>query len=661
MLIQSVHISNFRSIREAKLDCDQLVVLIGRNGAGKSNFLKALDVFYNLSASITPEDFFARDTSSAIEIRVTFGELSPAEEAEFASYVREGQLSVTKSITFDEGRPTQKYFGITQQIPVFARIRTLSKSEQRSEWKALVESGALPGIAGSAASAAEVEQQMSSYEQEHPELLESAELEEQFFGASNIGGGKLDKYTKFVHVPAVRDAADEIAGRNSAIQQILDTLVMRKLSSREEVRRFQEDFGKQAKALFGPATETELNEVASSLSSSLATFAPGSSLHLSWGEVSVPTVQPPIAKVTLVEDDFEGDIERKGHGLQRALVLTLLRELAMLPPLESAQSADPARHLGEGKVESKPEVQVPDLILAIEEPELFLHPSRCRHLSRILLELTSRTDAPRNQVIYTTHSPHFVDLQRFDQIRRVNKIALDDHEVQQTTLTKFSRQEAADQLADLHGRPQGTFTSESFVAHVLPLMSHAVNEGFFADLAVLVEGASDAAALRKLQAIKQAGWDERGIVVISVGGKQNLDRPAIILRGLAVPNYIVFDADRSHQGGEKEEKTKAANRVCLRLVGEEEEDFPKTRVGANWAVLQDNPETVFEEELGKDSLLELIGDVADEFGYEHGRRSLKNPAVAAGVIERAYERGLSVPTFESIVDAITEYAASLTP
>lgn len=374
----------------------------------------------------------------------------------------------------------------------------------------------------------------------------------------------------------------------------------------------------------------------------------------------MPTLQPPVTKVTLVEDDFEGDIERKGHGLQRALVLTLLRDLAMLPPSsgdESAQSSGDvdARHDG-----PRPTMQIPDLILAIEEPELFLHPSRCRHLSRILLELSLRPDAPHNQIIYTTHSPHFVDLQRFDQIRRANKDTKDDHEVRQTTITKFSRQEAADRLAAVHSRPQGDFTPDSFVAHVLPLMSHAVNEGFFADVVVLVEGASDAAVLRKLQAIQGAEWEERGIVVISVGGKQNLDRPAIIFGGLAIPTYIVFDGDRSHQGKDEEKATKAANRVCLRLVGEEEEDFPEMRVGANWAVLQDNPETLLTGELGEDNLSELLGEVAGEFGYRHGKDSLKNPAVAAGVIGRAYERGSSVPTLESIVDAITVYAMSLT-
>jgi hypothetical protein len=47
--------------------------------------------------------------------------------------------------------------------------------------------------------------------------MQLIEREEQFFGPRNIGGGKLDKFTKYVLVPAVREASDEASGKKGAI------------------------------------------------------------------------------------------------------------------------------------------------------------------------------------------------------------------------------------------------------------------------------------------------------------------------------------------------------------------------------------------------------------------------------------------------------------
>lgn len=72
MIIKHVYVKNFRSILDESLPCDCLTALVGRNGAGKSSFLRALEMFYEPSAKVTAEDFYAEDTSQDIEIAVTF-------------------------------------------------------------------------------------------------------------------------------------------------------------------------------------------------------------------------------------------------------------------------------------------------------------------------------------------------------------------------------------------------------------------------------------------------------------------------------------------------------------------------------------------------------------------------------------------------------------
>ena len=96
MIIQSVHVTNFRSIRDGSLSCDVLTAVVGSNGSGKSAFLSALDLFYEQTAKVSADDFYASDTAQNIEIRVTFGDLTEEEEGFFSKYVADGALSVTK-------------------------------------------------------------------------------------------------------------------------------------------------------------------------------------------------------------------------------------------------------------------------------------------------------------------------------------------------------------------------------------------------------------------------------------------------------------------------------------------------------------------------------------------------------------------------------------
>ena len=196
MLIEAIEVKNFRCLREAKMDCSSLTAIIGRNGAGKSTFLYALDTFYDIGANITAEDFFDRDTESTIEIRATYSNLREDEKEEFKSYIRENKLIVTKRLSYEDGKISQRYYGASLQIPQFAEIRNLSgKRDRVNAWNKMVDDGDFPDLTQKVRSADQVEVLMDDYERSHAELTIPTERLEQFFGAKAVGGGKLDKYT----------------------------------------------------------------------------------------------------------------------------------------------------------------------------------------------------------------------------------------------------------------------------------------------------------------------------------------------------------------------------------------------------------------------------------------------------------------------------------
>jgi len=130
-----------------------------------------------------------------VKIRVVyFGLRTGGEQEEFQTYLRDGELAVTKAIRHINGRIEQKYFAATRQIPLFSSIRAMGKKEQIVTWNELVTQQTLPDIGqAKAKKAADVEEHMRAYEATHVDQMEWMEREEQFFGPKNVGGGKLTK------------------------------------------------------------------------------------------------------------------------------------------------------------------------------------------------------------------------------------------------------------------------------------------------------------------------------------------------------------------------------------------------------------------------------------------------------------------------------------
>jgi len=402
LLLKSVHVEHFRSIKNETLECDPLTVLVGPNGAGKSTFLQAIRVFYDITARLGIEDFYGRRTEQPIVIRATYGDLRDDELDAFKPYVQQGLLTVTKRIAWADGKMEQKYFGSAEQVPAFAPIRAArTKTEQISQWNEVVESGVLRDIAEKAKRGQDVEALMRDYETAHPDV-QPIEKEEQFFGPRNIGGGKLDNYTKFVYLPAVRDVAEEtMEGKGATLHQRLDTLVLRKIQSRPEVQELKTEFTERLKAIYNPANIAELSAVATEISATLKDFVPGATFQLEFGDAKLPEIPVPPAVPTLSEDDFPGDITRKGHELQRALIFTLLQHLALARRPDDMPAANSR---GEESGDGAPDAASgPDLILAIEEPELYQHPQRCRYLADLLFDLAKDPEkglGARNQVLH---------------------------------------------------------------------------------------------------------------------------------------------------------------------------------------------------------------------------------------------------------------------
>jgi predicted ATP-dependent endonuclease of OLD family len=190
------------------------------------------------------------------------------------------------------------------------------------------------------------------------------------------------------------------------------------------------------------------------------------------------------------------DADRMGSGIQSAVVISLLQAYRELHK-ESA-------------------------ILLFEEPELFLHPHGRRHLYRLLCDLSGEG----TQVIYTTHSQDFVDLERLDAVRIVSKTAGTGTVVRCPTNAPIS-EDWRQRLKQIRQ------------------FSCPRNEVFFAESVVLVEGTTELGAIPHLAQLMPTPleFDRRNCSIIEAGGKDSMPMFIKMMQALGKRVLVIYDTD----------------------------------------------------------------------------------------------------------------------
>src|SRR3954470_21137251 len=155
-------------------------------------------------------------------------------------------------------------------------------------------------------------------------------------------------------------------------------------------------------------------------------------------------------------------------------------------------------------------------VLLIEEPELYLSPHAQRHLYSILRALAQQG----NQILYSTHAPVFLSVDRLEEL----------------ALVRHTRASGM----SLH-QPEPLAEAESFRA--LSEFDSDRAELFLARCAVLVEGRTEKLVFPLLFDALGVDADREGILVLECGGKGNMPLFARICNACDVPYVIVHDRD----------------------------------------------------------------------------------------------------------------------
>lgn len=651
MRLTKAHIKNFRAISDLEVKLGQHTVFIGPNGVGKSCVLKAIDKFFAKSAGVSIEDFHEKNTQDPIEIILTFNDFSDKENEEFGARIHNGEMVVAR--VFHAGassRDNGKYFGLSLRNKKLQEIQSIEGAvPRRAAFNELAGSEGFEDLQ-QANNANQIVENITLWETAHPENCELLRDDGQFFGFTNVARGALSKYVSFVFIPAVRDASsDSMDSRGSVISQLIELVVKSVVQKRDDIRKWQAEASEKYKELMSPENLGELGELAGTLTETLGIFYDDTGVDLVWRAPEELQVALPLADVALIEQGYKGPVENKGHGLQRAFIFTLLQHLAKA--LSSEPEQDPVDQPGgENAVESAQEGQVShSVILAIEEPELYQHPIKQRHIAKVL-ERISGGQIPgvmsQTQVLLCSHSPHFVSTERFDDLRLARREAQGEAAAAQCIVRQISYDDVISALDTAYGHGGGGHDAEALKAR-LHILDETVNEGFFCNLAVLVEGVGDQAAL--LAVAKARGLDlaSKGVAILPVRGKGNLDRPLAIFNLLKIPTYVIFDSD----GDKNEHERKPQQNIAIqRLCGETHPVEVRLHVAERFASFLSNLNVTLKEELG-DHYQDQVELAGVKFGMK-ARDVIKNPVGCAEVITGCLELGGSCATMNAIIDRI---------
>lgn len=635
MKIASVRIENFRSFEDATIPLNNYACLVGPNGAGKSTILTALNVFFRESenlptdlSQLDQEDFHCKNTDDPIQITVTFTDLNDEAQTDFSDYVRQGQLIVSAVATFDgaSGKAQVKQFG--QRLGMRALAPFFEAADQGKKVAELKEiyAGLRQTYADLPAPGTKdaMVQALRDFEAARPDDCELIPSEDQFYGFSK-GTNRLAKHIQWVYVPAVKDATSEqVEARNSALGKLLARTVRSKTNFDETVKTLRAEMQQQYQALLD-GNQHVLDDISSALQARISEWAhPDARLRLQWKQDPDKSVrvEEPWAHILVGEGDFEGELARFGHGLQRSYLLVLLQELA---------GTDAAGG--------------PRLILACEEPELYQHPPQARHLAAVL----NRLSRGNSQVIVSTHDPLFVSGEGFEDVRMVRK----DSGNPCSLVSHMSFTEIAESVAVATGEQPAK--PEGALAKIHQALQPALNEMFFTRRLILVEGLEDVAYLLAYLNLLEKSDEYRrmGCHVVAANGKSELLQPLVIAKHMKIPTYLVFDADadKPDKSGSKAKHEKD-NRALLTLAGRPDENpMPdKTVWGEGFAVWHSDIGTVVEEEIGKDDWANFRAEADKRYGHAGGLR--KNSLHIGASLAFAWEGGKRSPSLESLCSEI---------
>jgi putative ATP-dependent endonuclease of OLD family len=545
-VLRALEVRNFRALEQLDLDFEPLTALIGPNGTGKSSILQVLDIVLG-AAWPTIRSFRIpqdfTDQDVSRKLSITIGLEPPFEHKDKLDKIHEIQRLQVRC------------------LPYKRRTARAEAGDLHVDFTPLGEKDETPTVA-------------FEFGKDRKPLFRPLTVGTEM--REHCGVLFIDHRRSLAqHQPWMRGSL--LARLLAPIRKELPRIEFETGKSHEEV--FKERYQLAVEALRTPALKKIEEIIGETTRRTLGFLGPQAAKDV---EVGFGFADPrnPLNALRLMyrEGGIELPGETLGLGVQSAVVVAIFEAF---------------RQLG-GSIGT----------VLIEEPEMYLHPQAQRYFYNLLCELADRDEC---QVIYSTHSPIFVDLTRFEGIRLIRR--------EPGAMTTASTVTKEDDISFLEQRRE---------AQKMLGFTATRSELFFARRVLLVEGPGDELAARRVAEMLGHDIDAEDLSVIACGGKSGIPFIARLCRALEIPFWVLCDEDlypepEDDEDGEakirqQNEQEKKTNDEVTRAAGEAKRVFlvkPSLEdclgIG-RWA--PDKPRRVAEE-LSKRSLDDLPNPVVN--------------------------------------------------
>lgn len=524
MKIENVTISNFRSIIHVNIGFEDLMMFIGQNNHGKSNILYAILFFFG-EIKLEDLDFF--DGTEELYVEILFKELDENDQVTFKKYLTHDNKILVRKSAYRSG--SFQYNGyLNNPIEDFLQEINAKNYKKREIAETLPFYDKLPQ-SGTIKIDDIIKAQKEYIEENSSELSFNYEMEESnFLGLKSVAQGI---FGEVFFIPAVKNINDDLSSNKSSIFTKLYSKVISLITSSDgDIANIKEQVNNQFKKFkkynenqsINVDRPVELNVFETKLSTNLA----------EWGvNLEVEVLSPNIDEVfrssvnIWIHDGIKTDINRKGHGLQRALTFSLIKTL-------SEQVQEEASLEGQNRQVSKSSYFI------FEEPELYLHPQAQKSLLYSLENLSLNS-----QVVLCTHSSSLISLEKYKSIAIVRK----DNNTKETNITQYQEE-------ILEEDEKKNFQLVSWI-------NQDRAELFFAKKVILLEGATEKTVIPYIA--KKLGVFKYEYTLIDCGSKNNIPSYVKLLEKFKIPYIAVYDKD--HQTRKQQDATDVADRDSQKI------------------------------------------------------------------------------------------------
>jgi AAA15 family ATPase/GTPase len=534
MKIHKIEIYNWRSIIYNSIYFRDLMIFIGQNNHGKSNILSSLLFFFG-EIGLQDLDFYG--SSNELWVEIEFNDLKGGEKVTFQKYVTvSNTIKVRKSAKKGEGfayngylqKPNEDWLK-EENIPNYTNQ---ASARNLPLYQYLPDSGRITKDAFKQAQIEYINNHLNYISFEYN--LET----NNFLGAKNVAKGM---FGDLFFIPSIKKASEELTAKGNSVFGQLYSRVINKMSESDpkfiEAKKRITEF---SKILNKTTDDGQPNNNRPSDLTSLETLLDEE--LKSWkAKIDIEITPPNVDDIfrvgtnVWIDDGIKTDIERKGHGLQRALIFALFKAWSKILKQDREVSTESEEYENASEVRVQKRGASKSTYFIFEEPELFLHPQAQKELFSSLVALS----VAESQVILCTHSSSFIGLEHHESICIVIKESFDEGtKILQCKESLFSKLEEKKRFN----------------------LSYWINpdrsELFFAKKVVLVEGQTDKAVIPLIA--EKLGVFRYDFTLIDCGSKDTIPQYIHLLNKFKIKYVVVYDKD--HQQNKNEDAIASADR-----------------------------------------------------------------------------------------------------